>query len=321
MGDFLAFERFYWFDSQIRKNAYPNLRHLSEHFEIDRRTASRTLDFMRDRMKAPLIYWSKKRGYSYTDNSYELPRFQITQEELLSLLLARQLLSPSAGGLISEQILSFFQKLISVDSQICMSPDRLDEIFSATWIGYTPTTATVFQTIFQGLLEQRVIEFSYTTPRDGVVTNRTAEPHHLQHYMGNWIMIALCHLRNEWRTFTVSRIDKVKLKNDIFSFKPREEWESQLAGGFGLFQGKELVDVILRFNPFRTRWIKGECWHPQQRVEELTDGSLRMTFPVAAFHEVKMRILQYGADVVVEAPEKLRTEIAEEIEKMNLVYK
>jgi predicted DNA-binding transcriptional regulator YafY len=320
MGDFLAFERFYWFDTQIRNDKYPNLKHLSEQFEINSRTASRTLAFMRDRMNAPLVYSSKKRGYCYSDDSYDLPRFQTSQEELLSLLLARQLLSASAGGLISDQITSFFQKLISVDGRICINPDRLDETFSATWVGYTPTEADVFQKTFQGVLEQRVVEFSYITPRDGALSIRTVEPHHLQHYMGNWIMIALCHLRNEWRTFTVSRMSNVSLKEETFVFKPQEKWASQLAGGFGLFQGEKLVDVILRFNPFRSRWIKGEIWHPQQKVEELTDGSLRLTFPVAALHEVKMRILQYGADVRVEAPEKLRTEIESEIKKMRLIY-
>jgi len=107
MGDFLVFERFVWFDTQVRQKRFPNARKLADHFELSRKTAQRNIDFMRDRLMAPLEYDSSKKGYDYPDHSFELPRFPVTQEEILSVLLARNLLSYSAGGFISSAINRF----------------------------------------------------------------------------------------------------------------------------------------------------------------------------------------------------------------------
>lgn len=58
MGDRLKFERFLWFHERVKATGYPNAAHLSEKFEISPRTAQRDIEFMRDRMFAPLLYSS-----------------------------------------------------------------------------------------------------------------------------------------------------------------------------------------------------------------------------------------------------------------------
>lgn len=98
MGDHQAFERYYWFDNQIKDGFFPNATKLAEQFECDKKTAQRAIDFIRDRLHAPLKYDPVKRGYLYTDNSFELPSLQVSQEELLAILLAKNILSGSAGG-------------------------------------------------------------------------------------------------------------------------------------------------------------------------------------------------------------------------------
>jgi predicted DNA-binding transcriptional regulator YafY len=55
-------------------------------------------------------------------------------------------------------------------------------------------------------------------------------------------------------------------------------------------------------------------------VEEQPDGSLILRFVVTDFREVKLRILQYGADVEVLAPEALREEVRKEIVRMVKLY-
>jgi hypothetical protein len=37
MGDFLAFERFVWFDTQVRQKRFSNARKLADHFELSRK--------------------------------------------------------------------------------------------------------------------------------------------------------------------------------------------------------------------------------------------------------------------------------------------
>ncbi len=63
--------------------------------------------------------------------------------------------------------------------------------------------------------------------------------------------------------------------------------------------------------------MREQVWHEKQRMRDLPDGGLRLSFPVADFGEVKTMILGFGADVTVEEPEALRREVLEEIERMH----
>lgn len=102
--------------------------------------------------------------------------------------------------------------------------------------------------------------------------------------------------------------------------RPKEEWTYQLQNNFGIFQGQKSIQVVLRFSPFRARWIREQVWHPEQKIRELADGGLDLELPVADFREIKMRILSFGADVEVLSPDELRLEVAQEIKKMQGLY-
>lgn len=321
MGEHLIIERYQWFDREVRAGKFPNARKLAEKFEIHQKTADRTITFMRNRFHAPLEFNSARRGYFYSDSTFQLPTVAATQEELLAILLAQNLLSSSAGGVISEQIKTFGQKLFSTTGLMGLSQKRLNEAFSATWNEYAPSQGRVFQTALQALVESRLLEFVYTSPRDQTPVKRTVEPHHLQHYMGNWGMIGYCHLRQEWRKFMLSRMTDVTLRKESFAPKPKTAWKNQLEGGFGIFQGQEPQRVELKFNAFRAPWIREQIWHAKQEIVESSDGSVILAFPACHFPEVKMKILQFGADVEILEPKELREEIRAEIKKMNCLYR
>ncbi len=321
MGAFVAIERMAWFDRQIRAGRHPNATTLAKAFEISPRTAQRCIDFMRDRLHAPMEYNPSRKGYFYSKDTFELPLFQVSQEELLAVLLARSLLSETAGGQISRAIGKFSQKLFAQMSQLGFSPTQIDRHFSAAWPGHSPTPPETFQKVAKALLNHRLIAFSYQSPGRNQTTQRTVEPHHLQHYMGSWALTAKCRLRGQWRKFLLARMDDVHVANETFDPAPKAEWQGLVDKTYGIFQGETVHWVELRFTPFRARWVKREIWHPSQELAEQPDASLVMRLPVTDFREIKMKILQYGADVTVIAPDELKAQIANEIKKMAVLYK
>ncbi len=316
----VIYERFVWFDRCVRNGRYPNASTLAERFEISRKTAQRNIDFMRDRLGAPLAYDAARRGYYYTDNSFQLTPFQASQEELLAVLTARSLLAHVSGGYLSREIDRLGNKLTALCDERMASENRLPACFSASWHGHSPVDETLFRTTAQALIEHRVMAITYHSPASGRLTQRVIEPHHLQHYMASWVLIARCRLKNQWRKFFLARIRAFDLKPETFTPRPEREWRPLVEGAFGIFQGEERIPVTLRFSPFRSRWIREQVWHPNQQIQELFDGSLEITFPVADFREVKMMILQFGADCEVVTPEELRQEVVDEIRRMEGVY-
>ena len=321
MGDYLIFERFVWFHKQVQEKKYPNAAKLADHFGLSVRTAGRNINNMRHYFGAPLQYDATRKGYYYADHDFELPYLHASQEELLAVLLSRKLLAHVAGGHISRSIQSFGNKMFSAATDLGLTAAKLDEAFSATWHGYSPTQADTFQQVADALLQERLLTFQYTTPRTGETTDRQCEPYHLQHYMGSWVLLGWCRTRFDWRKFFLSRMSDVSINKGTFHPRPATEWRHLLDGAFGIFQGPGKQTVVLRFTADRSRWIREQIWHPQQQIFDHDDGSLDLVIPVADFREIKLRILQYGSDVEVIEPETLRQEIAEEIVKMTAIYK
>jgi len=320
MGGFLILERFQWFDGQIRKDRFPNASTLANQFEIAPKTAQRTIEFLRDRFGAPLGFNASRRGYCYTDAGYELPRLFASQEELLAVLMAQHLLSKNDGGLIAKNLSRFTQKFLTDAHCRNLPRAMLSEAFSAVWHGYAPVHPDIFQAVVTALTDTRFLSFSYTSPRTDGTTRRLVEPHHLQNYMASWVLIAWCHDQKAWRKFYLSRMQAPELPSRTFTRRPRESWHPLLEETFGIFQGADPMEVTLRFTPFRARWIREQLWHPSQKITNLAGGGLELSFPVADFREVKMKILQFGADVKVIKPAALREEIREEIHKMTSLY-
>lgn len=320
MANYTALERMVWFDQRVKVGTYPNATTLSEQFEISTKTAQRCIDFMRDRYGAPLEYDKSKRGYIYTDTTWELPHFMVSQEEILSILIARNLLSKTSGGAISRSIGKFKKKLFSETVDFGLSEKRLGECFSASWTGHAPSDARTFSAVVRALLDSTVIEFTYDAPGTGETTRRAAEPHHLQYYMASWVMTAWCNERAGWRKFYLSRMRQIRSGKKKFIPHPAHQWRSLIDDAFGIFQGKKKTKVVLHFSPFRARWIKEQRWHTDQKITEHQDGSVELILPVTDFREIKLKILQFGADVKVIRPKALEDEIRQEIQKMALLY-
>ena len=320
MAVFLQIERLFWFHDQVKGGRFPNAGRLAERYEISHKTAQRDINRMRDRLLAPIEYDAARKGYYYTDDHFELPCLPASQQEILCLLLARKLLSQSAQGYINREIGSLLDRLYDAGRSSGLTAQVAESTFSATWIGFTPTLEVVFRQTAFALLKRRVIRFTYQSPTADKPTRRTVEPHHLQHYMASWVLTAWCHHQQDWCKFYLARMTHLQVLDQSFEPRPASQWRPLLESTFGLFQGGPAIPVTLRFRPFRARWIKQQQWHPDQCLIEHPDGCLDLSVPVTDFREIKMQILQFGADVAVISPEALRQEVKKEIKKMHRIY-
>lgn len=314
----LVYERYIWFDAEIHKGRFPNAGSLADRFEISRRTARRNIAFMRDMLGAPLAYDQRRRGYTY-EMPFTLPDLPVNQEELLAVLLARNLLEDTESGFIGRAIRRFGRKLFARTGDIGLSERRVRQCFSAMWHSYSPSDPRIFYKVSQALLTDRTLFFSYHSPQKNQTTERTVEPHHLQHYMGSWVLLAWCRKRQAWRRFYLARMENVTIRSP-FQRRPDSAWRHLLQSGFGIFQDSKTFPVTVRFTPHMARWIHEQVWHPDQIIQKKNDGSLTLTVPVADLREIKMKILQFGAEAEVLAPEELRNQIRDEANLLASIY-
>ena len=72
----------------IVSGKYPNATTLAAEIEVVTKTIHRDIEFMRDRMGLPIEYDERKYGYYYTEEVSAFPTLQITEGELVALLIA-----------------------------------------------------------------------------------------------------------------------------------------------------------------------------------------------------------------------------------------
>ncbi|MCP4341612.1 MAG: WYL domain-containing protein [Desulfobulbaceae bacterium] len=322
MSERLKYERFLWFHGQVKVGKHPNTTHLVETFEISGRTAQRDIEFIRDRLRAPLVFDHSKNGYHYSETTYELPALWIDETSILTLSLAVRLASTIPDRELKDNLCQFVNRLTAKSDTACSSNlKNIGEKISVKNIEYAMVDMEVFRKTVEALFADHSLQITYHSPHTSITTDRTIQPLHLMQYMGNWHILAWCALRNNLRNFALARIEKITHSNIILSIPDNlPKIKDYSRRHFGILQGNTTKKVILRFTPQLSLLIKEQIWHPEQQTTTEPNGSLTLTFPVADFRELVKIILSHGANVEVLEPPDLRVMVNREIELMAKIY-
>lgn len=228
MAGKLAYERYYWFHEQIKGNKRPNSKLLADKFEISQKTAQRDIEFMRDRIGAPLEYSHVNRGYYYTDKGYELPPIWLSESELVAFILAKRLAAAIPDRNLKDSLSTFISKFSSrVSDKVGFNLDDIQDKISLKNIEYYTVNESLFRKVVNALFSKKSLEIQYYSPHKDERTKRKIFPLHLLDYMGNWHLVSFCTLKNGLRNFALSRIEecnyideKISLPTDL----PRSAW-------------------------------------------------------------------------------------------------
>ncbi len=323
MSDRLKYERFLWFHGQIKAGRFPNAGSIAENFELSGRTAQRDIEFMRNSLDVPLQYIPRHRGYCYTDDTYELPSLWINESNILALSLAVRLASTIPDQELKDQLCRLIDRIpMKTGDKSIPCLERLSARVSVKNIEYSLVDRDIFRQTVESLFAERSIRITYYSPHTDTITERTIHPLHVIHYMGSWHLISWCSSKMNLRNFALSRIRSISpaeknlpLPSDLPELK---EYTRQ---HFGIMQGVDSIEVMLRFNSKISSRISEQIWHPQQQSTPNPDGSLTLCFPVADFRELVKIILSYGADIEVLEPKELKILVKEEIDRMTKIYR
>lgn len=314
--------RIFWIDYELRANRHPNATTIAAHFETSTKTAQRTLDFMRDQLRMPIAYSAEDRGWYYTEPHFALPAIELTEGDLIALLLAEKLARQYRGTALGQHVEQAFGKVLSaMTNTISLDLGALSEAHSFEAAATTELDPDLFSRLGRAAIERRRIEMTYFTAARGELTTRQADPLHLRNALGEWYLIAWDHLRQAPRDFLLSRIRSLTVTEEHFPWPQGFNLDEYLSRGFGMFRGLAPINVEIIFDQYQSRWMRERTpFHPTEAREELPDGRLRVQMQVTALDGVKRFVMQYGAHATVIAPTELRQSIRQEIEMMRAIY-
>lgn len=318
MAKKLAYERYLWFHERLKKGKFPKIADLAAKFEISRRQASREIEFMRLFLGAPIEYSPEKNGYLYSDDTFQLPGAWVSEEEVVSLVVARRLAAALPDRGLKNRFDAFLRK---VGGDMDLDLLKLEEKVSLKNVRYGRVEPDVFLAVLRALARGRRLAIDYSPASALSPSRREVDPLHLLVYMGNWHLIAWCHQRRAVRDFLLARMQGAAvLAEPLANPVQAEEIRDKLDQHYGIFFDGPERRVVLHFSPAAARRVRDQVWFPGQKIDERPDGSLRLEFPVADLREVLRDILPFGADVEALAPPELRKMLAAVIAEMAGVY-
>jgi predicted DNA-binding transcriptional regulator YafY len=314
--------RVFWIDQQIRADRYPNAPSIASHFEISNKTAQRTIDFMRDQLRMPIEYRAERRGWYYTEPHYGLPAIELTEGDLVTILLTEKLARQYRGTAIGRQVETAFGKVLNaLTNAVSVELQSLSDAYTFEAGVTTDLDSDLFTRLGQAVREVKTVEMDYFTTSRGELTQRRVDPLHLRNSRGEWYLIAWDHMRCEVRDFLVSRIRRLDVTNQQFAKPDAFDLAQYLNGGFGMIRGQDQHRIEIVFDEYQSRWIRElSQFHPTEEREELPDGRLILRMVVTALDGVKRFVLQYGRNATVISPPQLREILRSEIDAMSQLY-
>ncbi len=318
-------ERFYLIDQMLHNQQVVSRVQFLDALEVSPATFKRDLEYLRDRLAAPIIWDNELRGYRYDSADtaaaqYQLPGLWFNTSEIQALLSMDALLENLQPGVLSSHIKPLRTRIrVLLDK----GDHSVDEI--ARRIRVIPSTAKTyrnenFQLIVRALLSRSQLHMEYYSRASDSLSSRDVSPQRLIYYRDNWYLDSWCHLRQALRSFSVDAIESMALLAEPAIDIDEEVLVEQLESGYGIFSGAETQQAILRFNPTIARWVSKEQWHPQQQGEYDEQGYYLLTIPYSQDAELVMDILRYGENVEVIQPDTLRDKLITNIELMRQVY-
>lgn len=318
-------ERFYKIDQMLHERRVVPIEVFLEELDVSRATFKRDIEYMRDRLHAPIVWDRDAGGYHFenvktTGPAYELPGLWFSAGELYALLAAHKLLGDIEPGILASHVTPLQARLAALLEASGHSATEITQRVRLLSMAKRTVESRFFTDITIALLERKRIEIDAWNRGRNETNTRTISPQRLVHYRDNWYLDAWCHLRNDLRSFSVDAIQRVKVLREKARNVASAKLDAHFTSAYGIFGGQATAWAILRFSPERARWVQSERWHSEQQAEALPDGSYRLRVPYADARELLMDILRHGRHVEVEGPESLRRLVADEVSALTGMY-
>ncbi len=314
-------ERMLRIHEELRRGAFTNCTRLAAQLEVSRKTVVRDIAFMRDRLDLPVEFDARINAYRYTHPVSAFPTVQVSEGELLALLVARKALEQYRGTPFHRQLEASFEKLTGgLRDRITFSP--ADELRSVSFrnTGLGRADLAVFNTLSTAVLRQLEVAFDYRKPGTRGGERRRVRPYHLAHRENLWYLIAFDTGRAALRTFALPRISRAEATAARFVRPEDFSPEAFFANALGVLGGPGDFTVVIRFSAAVADRVREREWHESQQSRDLPDGGLEMTLRLGALAEVEGWILGWGPEAEVQRPPELRRRLAAAAARLAALY-
>ena len=263
----------------------------------------------------------QKGGYRLRHKLNHFPLIRVEDRDLLTLHFLRQCLEPYKDTGIGKSMIESFNRTFGI---LTGTTDwkQWERIVHFRFEGKPEVSkedVKLFDLLHKAIKENLRVSIDYKPAKDPKST-RIVEPHFLFMRNGSWYLYASKAGKPEKRTLKFARISNAKLTGEKFThvrMDPKDSFEYS----FGVVpcQSKARRNpVVLEFTKDSAQRVEETLWHPEQKVEKLPGGGVRLELPFdePTYLELKPWILSWGASAKIIGPKALKDKVAEDVRAM-----
>jgi proteasome accessory factor B len=289
---------------------YPNCSRMMREFGVDRKTAWRDIEFMKDRKKLPIDYDDERHGYFLSGPVPKVAAVSVTEREMFELYVMHQAIEHYRGTPLEQRLERFFRRMAGqLDNEEQFTMEDLGGVLSFRPSAPDEADAKLFELVTRAVRERRWLRFDYRKPGEREVERRRVQPYHVLEYGGRWYLLAYDPMRQDVRTFVLGRMREAVMLDERFErpkdFDPRKHLEK----GIGVMGGTGDFQVVIQMDAWLTDILRGRRWHPSQVVEELPGGGSQLRLRLGCLEEIEQYVLSWGAHATVIGPQALRERV------------
>lgn len=200
--------------TQLQTKRLLTANELAQRFLVSKRTIYRDIKAL-EQAGVPLLTVEGK-GYTLVDG-YSIPPVMFSETEANALITAEQLVLRNKDESFINDYKSAINKIKSVLRHNTKSKANLlseRTLSGQNWEG--SRTSNNLSLLQLALTNFNLVDIVYYSPDSDQTTQRTIEPFALYTTQENWLLIALCRLRNDFRAFRLDRIQKITVQYEVF---------------------------------------------------------------------------------------------------------
>ncbi|MFN8472181.1 MAG: WYL domain-containing protein [Anaerolineae bacterium] len=260
------------------------------------------------------------------DRETYLTHVRFTLHEAMAVHIAARLMAtwgdkhnPHAASALRKLGLALERLAPSISSHLKVAANVMDDAAQRR----DPVYLRVLETITRGWADQRQVRIAHQSARSQNTHEYLFSPYFIEPSGIGSGTYAIGYV--SWfetvKTLKIERIRWAELTSTPFTVPDDFDVGTLLGSAWGVMFGEEMQEVRLRFAPSARRRLSETVWHQDEVIEDLPDGGCRYTVCIAHPLEMKWWIRSWGPQVVVEAPEELRREMAAEAQQMAEMYR
>ena len=204
--------------TQLQSKRLITAQELADKYEISVRTVYRDIRALEEAGVPILI--EEGRGYSLMEG-YRIPPVMFSEEEANAMITAEQLVRQNKDSSFVQHYSAAMDKIKSVlrnseKDKVELLSERIAYLKNIP----AESTSDYLATIERAITNYQVLNLNYKTGYSNETNQRLVEAQALYHTQDNWVLIAWCHLRDDYREFRLDRMLGVEVLPD--QFEPRK---------------------------------------------------------------------------------------------------